>query len=110
MLAFACPTAYVSLRSFGFMLTKESDQLLHDTPDPSADRWTPPRVALIVLGALLVMLPVSYAISNPSTAGDAAPPTSRTAGCAQVSLGAVNLVGALEGQPPIPGHGVLACK
>ena len=92
------------------MLIKESEQLLHDTPDPSAGRWTPPRVALMALGALMVMLPVSYAVSNGPTPAGAAQPTSRTANCTDVSPGAVNLLGALEGQPPIPGHGVLACK
>jgi hypothetical protein len=92
------------------MLIKESDQLSHDTPDPSAGRWTPPRVALIVLGALFIMLPVSYAISDATTAGGAAPAMSQTAGCTEVSPRAVDLLGAVEGQPPIPDHGVLACK
>jgi hypothetical protein len=91
------------------MLIKDFGQSSHETPYSSADRWTPPRVVLIVFGALLVMLPLYYPTSNAMTAPGALSPTSREAGCREVPA-AVDLLGALEGLPPIPGHGVRVCR
>jgi hypothetical protein len=86
------------------MLIRYSDRPY--TSAPSGDRWAP-RVAPVVLGALLVALAVS---SNVMGAPGVPPATSGRAGCANVSPGAVNLWGALEGQPPISGRDVRACR
>ncbi|MDT7558114.1 MAG: hypothetical protein QOI68_2584 [Pseudonocardiales bacterium] len=85
------------------MLIKYSGLTPRDVPAPSPDRWSPRRAAPILLGALLVTLALSYA--NPHATAISGTPR---AGCVEVSPGAVNLLGAMEGQPPVPDRGVLA--
>ncbi|HTF53994.1 MAG TPA: hypothetical protein VK735_41660 [Pseudonocardia sp.] len=61
------------------------------------------RIVLITLGALLLAPAVSYA----SSVAAALPTTIfEPAGCLEVSPGPATLLGAMEGQPPIPGQGV----
>jgi hypothetical protein len=84
------------------MLIKYSAQSPRDIPAPSPGRWSPRRAAPILLGALLVTLGMSYA--NPHATAMSAP----RAGCVEVSPGPVNLLGAMEGQPPVPDQGVPA--
>jgi hypothetical protein len=83
------------------MLIKYSGQTPRDIPAPSPDRWSPRRGAPILLGALLVTLALSYA--NPNAAAISGTPRP---GCIAASPGAANLLGAMEGQPPIPDQGV----
>jgi hypothetical protein len=83
------------------MLIKYSAQSPRDIPAPSPDRWSPRRSAPILLGALLVTLGMSYA--NPHATAISGTPG---AGCVVVSPGPVNLLGAMEGQPPVPDQGV----
>lgn len=89
------------------MLINYPSQPPHN-PGSSADRWTPRRVMPIVLGALLVTMAAADATSHATTAQGALSTASQHAGCTEVSPGAANLLGAMEGQPPIPDQGVWA--
>jgi hypothetical protein len=90
------------------MLMKYFGPSMNGTPDPSADRWIPRLGALVVLGVLLVTLPAAHETANAMKAAQQ-PPMLHTAGCPQASPSVVDLMGALEGQPPVPHRGARTC-
>lgn len=108
-LTFACPSDYVVFRNFGLMLQNPSLSP-REVPHPPSDRWGPRRAAPILLGALLAMLAVTYQTPHAATAPGPLPTSPQTGGCTEVSPGPANLLGAMGGQPPIPGQGVWACR
>jgi hypothetical protein len=61
-----------------------------------------------VLGVLVLVLAAGYAAAAPGSSASVASPG--VAGCTEVSPGTVNLLGALEGQPPVPGRGVCSTR
>jgi len=70
--------------------------------------WSLRRIALITVGALL-LAPVVPRLDSAAKAAERGLLTpSEHAACMEVSPGAANLLGAMEGQPPIPTKGVWA--
>jgi hypothetical protein len=91
------------------MSTKDSAPSWNDTPDPSVNRWLPRLGALVVLGVLLITLPTSHLKAGAMNAVGVQPSMLHPVGCSKVPPSAVDLLGFLDGQPPIPGRGVRAC-
>ncbi|MDT7583576.1 MAG: hypothetical protein QOE32_1126 [Pseudonocardiales bacterium] len=87
------------------MLIKSPDQVPRGVPDRPGERLSLPRTALIVLAALLIA-PAAWLTSS----ANATQPTSPRSACVEVSPGPANLLGAMEGQPPIPGQGVWVAR
>jgi hypothetical protein len=102
MLTSEWPSDCLHLPRVGPMLLRSPESPGHVSGPTSAGRPLR-RIVLIALGVLLLAPAVSYASSVaaalPTTISD--PP-----GCLEVSPGPANLLGAMEGQPPLPGQGV----
>jgi hypothetical protein len=91
------------------MSTKFSGPSWNDISDPRVDRWIPRLGVLVVLGVLLVTLPASPQKVDAMKAAWVRPSMLHTVGCLGGSPSAVDLLGALEGQPQIPRRGVSTC-
>jgi len=105
MLTSEWPSDYLPLHSVGLMLLRSPESPGHISGPTSDDRHLR-RIALIAFGALLLAPAVSYASSAAAVAAVTPRASSGPVGCVEVSPGPANLLGAMEGQPPIPGQGV----
>jgi hypothetical protein len=102
MLTSEWPSDCLHLPRVGSMLLRSPESPGH-VSGPTSEGRPLRRIVLITLGALLLAPAVSYA----SSVAAALPTTiSEPAGCLEVSPGPANLLGAMEGQPPLPGQGV----
>jgi hypothetical protein len=88
------------------MLTKYSGPPWNGARDPWGRSVDPPTGALVVLSVLLVTLPPSHLKFNAMEAAGRQPSMLHTVGCPKIPPSAVDLLGALEGQPQIPRRGV----
>jgi hypothetical protein len=92
------------------MPTKYSGPSWNDTTDALVSRWIPRLGALVVLGALLVTLLTSRLKDSAMKAVGVQPSMLHLVGCSKHPPSTADLLGALDGQPPIPGQAVPACR